>query len=1125
MAAAAPVLPEQFLQSSDVKVEELLDAVVPRARRGPAPSELALEVDVKPGEGSLIAIRHESGALTFHQSADRARRGARRGVRGGSVDRYRIPLRHAAGPAAGRRGVIATAVKVVVMKVAKAAVDKAVSVAMPILARQAESLIWTKLGISEGWFKVRPTGGTLELTPGAPSPGERCLLLVHGTFSHTAAAFSALAGSDFFDRVRPLYGDRVFAFNHFSVSSEPIENGRMLVSGLKAGNYPFDAVTHSRGGLVLRAVVEQRDRLGSPLVNVNLGHAVLVAAPNDGTPLATPNRWEETIGWFANLLELFPENPLTTAAEFISEAVVWLASHLAGDLPGLRSMDGAGDLIANLQLPPGPAPNLYSALVSNFHPDSAVLARALDVGVDEFFASANDLVVPSEGGWRIDRDITSVPGNRIGCFGPGGNLSAARSEPVHHLNFFKHAESVAFIATALAGRPQTKPSIDPAAPLPSHRISRRSTAAPVTVAAERTEPLAAGPLATPSTATSAAFPDDDFDTLHIVVMNKFNHDTGERMIGGEQPNFAQVYASYGGARVTTPMRLHADRKDRKNTRTAFGDIIRTHQNIQRYTNEARGTLPSEDELKTFGAQLFDTLFQGDVRRLYDEARSRQRGRRLDLVLTSMIPWIGEKPWEFSYDKSRESFLATEEIHFIRNVLTSVPADSIAPINGPLRILVAAAQPVSFGMLSIDEEVAVIRRDFEPLIEAGLVQIDVLARVTPAALHGYLSTGRYNALHFIGHGEYSEKLKQGCLIFEDGRGNANAIGERQLREIFCKRGLSLVFLNACQSGTGGLADFNKGVAQAMVSHGLPALVANQYSVLDSSATSFAQHFYFCLAQGFSLGQAARESRIAVNYALNGEAIDWAIPVLYARDPNRTLCSRPVVPIRVATTRTAQSVRRRPAPSGAKRIMVWDVDQVFPQLARTLKQMNAAQSTYVFEVARMSIPLDVWDYESEPGTPYLDAERLADRLKGKPGELHADLLCCLTRHWMGDSEWLNLFAWWSGDQKPQIAVISFAGFPELQTSGLETDRAIANNLVAVMTGFWGNLDSHKSGPKNCPLYFNGERDWKYVGGELQFHAECLKKMRAAKLGDQMPALQALLETFKPLKVATRKQKERG
>ena len=46
---------------------------------------------------------------------------------------------------------------------------------------------------------------------------------------------------------------------------------------------------------------------------------------------------------------------------------------------------------------------------------------------------------------------------------------------------------------------------------------------------------------------------------------------------------------------------------------------------------------------------------------------------------------------------------------------------------------------------------------------------------------------------------------------------------------CRRGLRLVFLNACETGRGGRVDWNRGVAPALVAAGLPAVVANQYAV--------------------------------------------------------------------------------------------------------------------------------------------------------------------------------------------------------------------------------------------------------------------------------------------------------
>lgn len=601
--------------------------------------------------------------------------------------------------------------------------------------------------------------------------------------------------------------------------------------------------------------------------------------------------------------------------------------------------------------------------------------------------------------------------------------------------------------------------------------------------------------------------DDDIDTFHLIVLDEFRPQGDTKGTAGTRsPKFAQVLASYGGARVTSSMRLRADKGEDK---TLFGDIIRMHARIRDYTNRERGSLPSDDEMVTFGGRLFQTLLQGDVRRLYDEARTRQRRRRLDFVLTSMIPWISEKPWEFAYDTGRQSFLATEEIHFVRNVLTNVPADPILRTSGALRILVVAAQPVGFGRLSIDQEVEVIRRGFTSLIDAQLVTVDVFARVTPDQIHDLLKTGNYQVVHFIGHGVFNEERREGCLVFENERGGELMLGERQVREIFCKRGLSMVFLNACESGRGGRADFNKGVAQSLVAHGLPALVANQYSVLDSSATSFAQYFYTSLAQGLSIGEAAREARIAVNYSLHGELIDWAVPVLYARDPGMKLCAPPASPA-IAPLTTARASRRRAAARRESLVAVWDVDDVFPSLDKTLTVMNQSQAVIGFDLVDMSVPLDVWDIDRSEGKNFLWAEHVARRLQGKPAELGTDILACVTRHWLRDDEWLYLYGWWPADQKPPVVIFSVAGFDQLTPEGHDTDRAIANTMVTCLAGFYGNVDTHASGSKDCPLAFNQTRDFKHLVGQQKFDARCRQKLKG-RLGAKLEALDALLKAF--------------
>ena len=202
-ADSTPAIPPEFLQSSAVTVEEVLEAEPAGGRRAAAagPVELPLEVDVKPREVSLIAIRHPSGALTFHNPSEPQARTARRRGAGARVDRYRISIRNAPAVASGRRGFISKAIKIVVLKIAKAAVDKAAGVAMRFLASRVESAAWSKRGLSEGWFRVAPAGSSLQLTPGTPPPNQRSLVLVHGTFSNAASAFRDLASTDFFDRV------------------------------------------------------------------------------------------------------------------------------------------------------------------------------------------------------------------------------------------------------------------------------------------------------------------------------------------------------------------------------------------------------------------------------------------------------------------------------------------------------------------------------------------------------------------------------------------------------------------------------------------------------------------------------------------------------------------------------------------------------------------------------------------------------------------------------------------------------------------------------------------------------------------------------------------------------------
>jgi tetratricopeptide (TPR) repeat protein len=460
---ALPGLRPDFLTGASDVIDEVILETAPRTRGLDTGTDaLDLTCDVGSKRTAMLAIRLPSGALTFHRPLPATSRSAR----GPSKARFKVEIRRPA-----TRGLVGQVVKAIVIEVAKLGLDKGVSLALPKLAEAFEKTAWKKLSLKEGWVRVTDealSAGVLEAA--RPVSSERSLLLIHGTFTNAATEFCALAGSTFFKRLAATYGDRIYAFNHFSVSRSPEQNARMLLESLPDHTTTFDVVAHSRGGLVLRNLVERSAILGAHSRRFKLGRAVLVACPNEGTPLATPGRWEHTVGWLANLLEMLPDNPFTTGASFVANGLVWVANHASGDLPGLHSMDGDGELIAAIQGPPGPPADAYSALVANYDPSADTLRRLLDAGIDQFFSAANDLMVPTEGGWRIDRSATGhVPASRIGCFGPGGNLPA---DSVTHNTFYSQPATIEFLVNGLLGRPHNLDRIDPRKRLPDRRLLR-----------------------------------------------------------------------------------------------------------------------------------------------------------------------------------------------------------------------------------------------------------------------------------------------------------------------------------------------------------------------------------------------------------------------------------------------------------------------------------------------------------------------------------------------------------------------------------------------------------------------------------------------------------------------------
>jgi pimeloyl-ACP methyl ester carboxylesterase len=255
----------------------------------------------------------------------------------------------------------------------------------------------------------------------------RCLLFIHGTFSRAASGFGDIA-PDVFRQLYERYNRRVMAFDHFTLSDDPVANAEQLAKYLNGTKLEVDIVCHSRGGLLAREIV-----LRVPSLKVR--RIAFVGAPNAGTILAKPERMIDFISTYTNsiggVVERFGEPVVARVADIV-EAIVHAVKHLAASglrgLPGLQAMNPGGDYLTQLSNHELAGIKCFG-IASDYEPARLQLKAWLaTLVVDQIFdQSANDLVVPCKGAFALLPEMSDT-------------LQLPRSAGVHHCDYFSHRE-------------------------------------------------------------------------------------------------------------------------------------------------------------------------------------------------------------------------------------------------------------------------------------------------------------------------------------------------------------------------------------------------------------------------------------------------------------------------------------------------------------------------------------------------------------------------------------------------------------------------------------------------------------------------------------------------------------
>ncbi|MEI6430449.1 MAG: CHAT domain-containing protein, partial [Pseudanabaena sp. ELA607] len=341
---------------------------------------------------------------------------------------------------------------------------------------------------------------------------------------------------------------------------------------------------------------------------------------------------------------------------------------------------------------------------------------------------------------------------------------------------------------------------------------------------------------------------------------------------------------------------------------------------------------SADYLEKIGRSLYKALFPtGEVSDLLQRSialAEKDSNPQLHIQIkfsakVTELNRLPDYPWEMVHDGQR--FLAHHNVTFSRYIahLSAPPKlSAVSPINVLLVSSGASDEENGLAPLSKKEHEAV-KKGLEKSQEDGHIRFREPEQASFKALEIYLTEHRGDdaphVLHFDGHGVFGKRCQnsecrtfygnlnltqckkcktalsapQGYLLFEpdeddDDEREANYVSAEEIGSLLRsirhgdsesqQGGVRLAVLSACKSAyaLGGDSVFN-GVAQSLIWHGVPAVVAMQYTVSVQSATAFANRFYRELGNKQSLAVATSQGREAMRKDQN----QWYRLIFYLR----------------------------------------------------------------------------------------------------------------------------------------------------------------------------------------------------------------------------------------------------
>ncbi len=303
---------------------------------------------------------------------------------------------------------------------------------------------------------------------------------------------------------------------------------------------------------------------------------------------------------------------------------------------------------------------------------------------------------------------------------------------------------------------------------------------------------------------------------------------------------------------------------------------------------------TRDEFRIFGSFLFLRLFTDEFKkRFHDEYCKFEKQKsslfRLTLEFDTHARDLAEWPWEYIYypgelDGKRGFFIATETELVLTRRIPEVRVDEDEEIDKKdINILVALSQPGTLGIVMPKPVLEAI----EDLQQAypERVKFESITDLTKKKLKKKIDEFKPQILHYIGHGQYTEK--EGFLAGSEDEETEEVdwIVDDDLADCVKANPPNLVILQACEGAHTSDYVFYKGVALQLIQADVAAVIAMQYPIINDMANEFSQEFYNALKEKKGIEEAVQQGRnsLAWKNRRNYSSRDFGSPVVYMQCP--------------------------------------------------------------------------------------------------------------------------------------------------------------------------------------------------------------------------------------------------